>query len=289
MPDQETLKAWVDAQDTFPECLRSEDLEYCRRQRLDFLASGASPIILEQNDAFVVWDTTAVERDTQNSVALLWASQGSQDETCQLIERSKQELSDRPLVVSISVDAEGQAKALKERGFYQLRHFVTKEMTRQELTHSFKVRVGTENDRSFLTALAVSVASHTLPPQCKLKQGQYNRILLQSLLKLDYGPDTENLLLIAEDEDENRLGYLLLRLDQRKTAWVVDIGVTKSHWGQGIAQHLVLSAENQLIERGFEFYVGEISAANERSFYVATKLCGFKPNRQLWRYDPQDS
>lgn len=276
------LKSWVESQSSFPECLRPEDIEHSRRQRLTYLESGQTPTVVQSEDGFLAWDTSASERDTQRPLALLWASQGEVDT---LLEQSKREFNELPLVASAFFSQGDWCETLLRYGFYPLRSFVSKPMSRQSVSYPFTIRLGKESDRSFLTALAVTVASHTLPPHRKSELSAYNRILTQSLLKLDYSKSSEHRLYIAEDQGRQRVGYLLLRLDDRKTAWVVDIGVQKSHWGQGVAQFLVLTAENHLIEEGFEFYVGEISASNERSFYVATKLCSFQPNRQLWRFD----
>ena len=276
------LKYWVESRESFPECLRPEDLEHSRSQRLAYLESGQTPTVLGSDDGFLAWDATALERDTQRPLALLWASDGKVDS---LLEQSKQEFENLPLVASAFFSDGDWCDILLDSGFYPLRSFVTKPMSHQSIDYPFTIRLGKESDRSFLTALAVTVASHTLPPHRKSELAAYHRILTQSLLKLDYSEGSEHRLYVAEDEARQRVGYLLLRLDDRKTAWVVDIGVQKSHWGQGVAQFLVLTAENRLLEEGFEFYVGEISASNERSFYVATKLCGFQPNRQLWRFD----
>ena len=276
------LKAWVESQSSFPECLRPEDLEHSRSQRLAYLESGQAPRLFQEQDSFLAWDATALERDTQKPLALLWASKGKVDA---LLEHSKRELSELPLVASAFFSEGDWCETLLGHGFYPLRSFVSKPMSSQSIDYPFTLRCGKESDRSFLTALAVTVASHTLPPHRQSELSAYSRILTQSLLKLDYSEGSEYRLYVAEDSGRQRVGYLLLRLDERRTAWVVDIGVQKSHWGQGVAQFLVLTAENLLLKKGYEFYVGEISASNERSFYVATQLCGFRPNRQLWRFD----
>lgn len=286
MTGRTALESWVQSQSGFPECLRAEDLEYCRQKRLDYLGSGNSPTIVQAGDLFVAWDAKCLERDTGKPLAMLWATNSPNEKFQELLIQSAQELDPLPLVASAFTQQLDQMNALQQSGFYPLRHFVTKSMGRQSVNFPYQMREGAENDRPFFSALAVSVASHTLPPNRQSDLGAYNRILVKSLLKLDYTRDSENRLLIAEDEDGERVGYLLLRTDERKTAWVVDIGVSKSHWGKGVAQFLVLSAENQLIEEGYQFYVGEISAANKRSLWVSTKLCGFSPNRQLWRRDP---
>jgi GNAT superfamily N-acetyltransferase len=286
MKDLDWLTQWVNKQEKFPECLRPQDLKRCREQRLSFLRSGQKLTVVGQETSFLAWDTSAIEQDTQTPIALLWGRHGALNCLEQLLCDSDQKLAGRPLVVSAFVHQTAWMELLQSQGFYALRHFVTKDMRPQSVDPAYLLRPGKESDRATLSALALSVCVHTLPPHQESELGRYRRSLLQTLLKLDYGPKSEYELLIAEDKQGESLGYLLLRCDAHKTAAVVDIGVDKSHWGEGVAQFLVLSAENHLIERGFEFYVGEISAANRRSFYVATEICGFSPNRQLWRRDP---
>ena len=281
MKELEWLKQWVEAQDNFSECLRPEDLEWCRAQRLQYLAGEPELKVVGDSNRFLAWNINAVEEDTQSSLSLLWGRAGTAGELRELFTRD----CESPEVVSAFVHETEWRELLTDIGFYPLRHFVTKQMAEQSVEGPYVIRPATEADRSFFSALAVSVAVHTLPPGRKSELANYSRSLLKRFLRLDFGPSAEHRLLIAE-EGAAKVGYLLLRTDDRNRAWVVDIGVDKSAWGRGVAQFLVLSAENQLLDEGYEFYVGEISAANSRSFYVSTELCGFSPNRELWRRDP---
>ena len=241
-------------------------------------------LVIRCGESFLAWDTSVLEPETQSPVALLWASEGSLASLGELLAESAASLG-LPLIASAFVGQRDWINLVQSQGFYAIRHFVTKEMGPRSVESPFLLRVAEERDRAFWIALALRVAGHTLPPHREAQLGCYRKSLLQSLSKLDYGPDSEYDLLIASDDVGQSLGYLLLRTAPGKTAWVVDIGVEESHWGEGVAQFLVLSAENLSFARGFEFYVGEISAANHRSFGVATEICGFSLNRQLWRRD----
>lgn len=277
------LREWVERQTSFPECLRAQDLEEHRSRRLALLETDPQLLVVGEEACFLAWDRQAEEQDTQQPIALLWARQGPLSSLRPLLEQSFSELRELPHYVACSVDDDGWRELLLELGFSAWRHFVTKSMRTRAVESSLSMREGEESDRSFFTALAASVARHTLPPEGQSELALYRRALLQRLLRLPYGRDSEHRLLIAEDSEGLKLGYLLLQLRPPHTAYVVDIGVDRNHWGSGIAQFLVLSAESELVGKGYEFYVGEISAANSRSFRVATEYCSFRPNRTLWR------
>lgn len=278
------LRDWVKEQEQLPECLRPQDLDWCKKERLRFLEKSSALEVKGSPECFLAWNTGAIEEGTQRPVALLWARQGTLSEVEDLLRTTLQQ----PMIASAFVGDGEWRKVLERSGFRPLRHFVTKTISHRAVEAPLLIRRGVEVDRPFFSALAISVATHTLPPGKKGELARYSRALLKRFLRLDYGPDSEHQLLIAENGAQERLGYLLLRLDDRQRAWVVDIGVDKSYWGQGVAQFLVLSAENRLHRQGYEFYVGEISAANERSLYVATELCGFSPNRELWIRETHD-
>lgn len=277
------LREWVESRQAFPECLRAEDVEGARRQRLEFLDSLPSLLVLEDGPAFLAWDTHATEVDTGTPLALLWAWEGTPEQLRPLLQRSGHELQDLPQMASAFATQHEWSKVLEECGFVPWRHYVTRPISAREIEAPYSLRQAGAADRPFFSALAVQNVVHTLPPQSESAAATYRTALLQRILRLRYGPGTPHEILIAEDEDGEALGYLWLETGSTHTAFVVDIGVNPSCWGRKVAQFLVLSAENELLTRGYEFYVGEISARNRRSYRVATEICGFFSNRVLWR------
>lgn len=277
------LTDWVKARQAFPECLRPEDVEAARSRRLAYLSSPHSLLVIEDGPAFVAWDTQGTEIDTGAPLALLWASEGSPRQLQPLLERSRAKLGDLPQMASAFATQHEWMQVLEDSGFVPWRHYVTRPMAAREIEAPYSLRQAGPADRPFFSALAVQNVAHTLPPQSAGAAATYRTALLQRILRLRYGPETSNEILIAEDEDGEPLGYLWLETGSEHTACVVDIGVNPSYWGRKVAQFLVLSAENDLLARGYQFYVGEISAANRRSYRVATEICGFFSNRVLWR------
>lgn len=282
------LRHWLKEQRSFPECLRVERLQATRRAREEQLLSPNKLKFLGDESAFVVWETDLLEQDTGRKVANLWAWQGTNRQLLGLFEGSIREFSGQALMVERVAGAELFEELLQHSGFTKCRYRLSRTPQTHELDTlrqgQFRLRQGGEYDRAFLCNLATAHVRHTLPPEREEQSKTYSQSILKRFTELDYdGPDSAYDLLIAEEKvSRMSVGYILLELDEEKSAFILDLGVRESHWGRYVAQFMIRATENLLVEHGIDFLHTEISAANRRSFVTACRSLKFEPRVEQW-------
>lgn len=83
---------------------------------------------------------------------------------------------------------------------------------------------------------------------------------------------------IAVDENDNRLGYVLVfwgakdDFRPQRQGFLCDIAVKEKYWGEDVAQSLMKTAENYVKSMGAEFMALNVSAFNKRAVKFYKKL-----------------
>lgn len=83
---------------------------------------------------------------------------------------------------------------------------------------------------------------------------------------------------IAVDENDNRLGYVLVfwgakdDFRPQRQGFLCDIAVKDEYWGKGVAQALMKTAENYVKSMGAEYMTLNVSAFNKRAVKFYKKL-----------------
>lgn len=280
------FKVWTESQSSFVECLRQEDLESIRSERLALLNQPEQLSLFGTENGFIAWRLDQISYDNGDSLAVYLGHQGPEQELPALIRASSEDLTGRTLVVEVPVESISTAEILYENGFTKQRYRLTRVPTEHNLDTprqgQFELRLGGELDRLFLCSLAGDNAVYTMPPGYQDNLEQYTKSIMERLRVLDYSTESDYDLLIAQDKSSGKsVGYGLLRATSEDVVVLEDIGIRKSYWGRYVAQFIIRSIENLLIAHNFNFLVIEISAANRRSYLTARKSLGFKPKTEL--------
>ncbi len=295
MSTPEYLLRWLEQQSFFPECLGPEDVDQAKQARLEQLAGWESLALRGNEHSFVVWETGLVEQDTGRSVCSLWGYQGTPQEVEALLQGAAREFDDQTLMVEVPYHPLGSSdrdlqEVLTKTGFVKTRYRLLRRPQQHNLDTPrqgrYRLRQGTELDRSFLCRLATDHVVHTLPPDREKEIATYTQAIFERFMSLDLGPDSPFELLIADlASNHTAVGYILLEL-QGERVHLVDLGVRQSQWGQYVAQFLVRATENLLLAHDITHLHTEISAANRRSFVTACRSLKFEPLVVQWLRSP---
>lgn len=284
--DRDFLQEWLHRQITFPRC-------FLPRQRETILA--AKEASLEQDElvavgsqeAFMVWERGLEEEDTGRPVAELWGAGGELHQWPSLLQQSAERLPDLTLLIEIEPQSDLR-QTLSHNGFDLERHVITREPQKHDLSTAqqsrYRLRAGRELDRTLLCTLAADHMVHTLPPGREDDLALYTASILRRFRTLDFGPDSDYELLIAE-EDRRAVGYILLHMTA-EGAYLLDTGVRRSHWGKYVAQFMTRATENLLVDHGVDLLYAEVSAANRRSFVTACRSLKFQHRLDMWLRSP---
>ncbi len=146
-------------------------------------------------------------------------------------------------------------------------------------------RAGNE-DRVFLARLHL----HCSPfyESSQRRNSQWATVgALENYLSLDFSPESQLLGWVAEEEATPR-GYVLVKLGFEgellagPSAYLYDIAVDPQARGRSLAGALHEAAVGELLTRGVENLVGDISAHNHQALAIATRRLGYGVEWQRW-------
>ncbi|MEW6278057.1 MAG: GNAT family N-acetyltransferase [Candidatus Eremiobacterota bacterium] len=147
-----------------------------------------------------------------------------------------------------------------------------------------EVREADEQDLAWVVALAEQCVVFGIPAGRPLSDGEVRENARRNLATLPAAA-LENpavkVLVAFDAETGERLGYLILTLDERDAltgtpqSFIYDLAVDPRHWGRYVVHRLVRRAAQVTAEHGLSFMVGEVTVDNERTLVQARRL-GFQ-------------
>ncbi|MEW6279884.1 MAG: GNAT family N-acetyltransferase [Candidatus Eremiobacterota bacterium] len=142
------------------------------------------------------------------------------------------------------------------------------------------IRLARPQDAPFIRELASSSILSSLPPSRSVDPEQaaaYVRSAYDDLEEV-LRTDRNLLLLIAEDEARQPIGYLMVELDHvepstgEKQAFIVDLAVVPDRRGRFSTNKLVRKACQLCRARGLKYLVGMVSVNNQRTLDLSRHL-----------------
>lgn len=282
----EIVRAWLESETHFPECLLPDNVEEHRARKMERLETGEKLRIFEQAGQFIVWET-GLSMDTGQSLAQVWGWRSEGDGLDALFKESLAELSCDMFLFNRSPDSVPEPALLESFGFgLYRRRFVLwpreRDLNTPRMT-GLRLRAASELDRGAVCSIATNQVAYTLPADFSHELERVIQFTLDRYRRLELGDDSAFDLLLAEEKATLRpCGYILLSAGEPGTVYLDDLAVKKEYWGNYVGHFMVRSVENLLIENGLKLLYADISEANRRSHMTATRQLGFVPNLEYW-------
>ncbi len=137
-------------------------------------------------------------------------------------------------------------------------------------------------DYTWLVELAVGSVLFGVPSSRPASQVEERARI--NLAELEAACLDGSMLALIAWEDERRVGYLILQLEERDRftgtaqSFIYDLAVERDRWGAHVVHRLVAQAARETARRGHRFMVGEVTFDNERTLVQARRL-GFVVER----------
>ncbi|MCE1254452.1 MAG: GNAT family N-acetyltransferase [Anaerolineae bacterium] len=141
------------------------------------------------------------------------------------------------------------------------------------------IRPAKPADNEFILSLVERFSEFELPHW--RSREEINSANLTSMQKAVQDPEDGSLILIAEDETEDRLGFIHLQtqtdyFNGQKQGYISDLAVKQGAEGRGIGHLLLDAAETWAQEQGFGLLTLYVFAGNSHARAVYEKY-GFSP------------
>jgi len=146
------------------------------------------------------------------------------------------------------------------------------------------VRAATPEDEEFIAALSLEAARASISP---LREATPEQIEARVRARQEWGrsPDLESVTLIAEDEQGQRLGYIVLILNTHDEltgepqGFVADIAVAPGVRRRGVGAALLRAAEDYVASQGLPYLALSVSSFNAPALRLYQRL-GY---REEWK------
>lgn len=286
MKSVEKIRAWIESEDRFPECLLSDNMKEYRAQKSRRLETGNNLRVFVHLESFIVWET-GLHMDTGHSLAQVWAWTGAGESIGRLLQDSLSNITCDLLIFPRLTGGEPSDSLLRQFGFELYRRRFTLRPKLHDLSaprwSRLRLRPATELDRSTVCSIASNQVPFTLPSSFSGEKKRVTQSTLERYQNLDLGEDSAYDLLIAEEEGTlNPCGFILLRAGEPGTIYLDDLAVKREQWGNYIGHFMVRSVENLLLENGLKLLYADIAEDNRRSHLTATRQLAFIPDLEYW-------
>ena len=139
------------------------------------------------------------------------------------------------------------------------------------------VRLATPSDEEFMTALSLEAARASISP---LRQTPREQIEARWRARQEWGrsPDLQSVTLIAENEQGQRLGYIVLILNTHDEltgepqGFVADIAVAPGVLRRGVGAALLRAAEDYAVSQGLPYLAFSVSSFNAPALRLYRRL-----------------
>lgn len=145
------------------------------------------------------------------------------------------------------------------------------------------VREAVQEDLDWVMERIIESSVYSIPHGRDIPNETVKRIARSEFIELMQGED-KVVVLIAENQEGERMGLLLLNLSRRndatgeKQSFIEDLDVDPRFWGTPAVNRLVKRAAQVTAENGLRYMVGHISEGNRRTLVKAKRL-GFQVER----------
>lgn len=138
-----------------------------------------------------------------------------------------------------------------------------------------KIRVARKDDKDFIVSLVPRLTEFNLPSWREAKQ--MNSVDTEVLSRVLLTNPPESIIFVAEDSDNNRLGFIHLNVSDdyyvsEKHGHISDIIVAPEGEGRGVGKALMAAGEEWARKQGFKWLTLNVFSHNERARKLYEKM-----------------